>query len=124
MQTIETTCGTLTNLGNGIAHIIFNSELVSVEDVAIYGDQCLEFTKGKSIPFLVDLRQMKKTNREVRKRFASKHIAKSCKATALIVGSGFSKIAGNIFLMANKPPYPSKLFTDPKKAETWLLQFV
>lgn len=123
METIETACGLLTDLGDGTLQIIFNSELLSVEDVKKYSDQCFAFTDGKRVPVLSDLRQVTKTNKEVRGIFASEYITRCCKATAIIVSSGFSKVIGNIFLMANKPPYPAKLFTDPKKAKKWLKQF-
>ena len=43
------------------------------------------------------------------------------KASAFIINSKISQIVGNFFISLNPGKYPTKLFTDKKEAEDWLL---
>lgn len=51
---------------------------------------------------------------------ASKEYAQLRKATAIIAKSFATKLAGNFFIRFNKPPTPTRLFTDEAEAIKWL----
>lgn len=83
----------------------------------------LFFSKGKSYAMLIDMRGIKSVTTEARKYMAtvgSLHV----KAGALITGSSLNRTLGNIFLTIDKPPVPTKLFTDEQKARQWLQQYL
>ena len=59
-------------------------------------------------------------DRESRNYASGKEVSKITEAMALLIKSPVSKVLGNIFLGINKPPYPTKLFTDKEEAIKWL----
>jgi len=81
------------------------------------------FTKGKSYALLIDMKGIKSVTTEARKYMASVG-ALHVKAGALITGSQLNRTLGNIFLAIDKPPIPTKLFTDEQKARQWLQQYL
>jgi len=80
--------------------------------------------KGKRVPVLVDITEVKGADREARAYLASEEAAIVQCAAALIVGSPLSKIVGNFFLGLNKTKFPTRLFTSEKRAVRWLNTFV
>lgn len=123
-RTKKAICGQLTDLNNGTIEVVFNEVLISVQDAKQHCREATAFVDAQPKPFLVDLRQVKKTNSGVRKVFASEFAVESANACAVLTTSGLSKVIGNMFLRVNKPLIPTKLFTDRQKAEAWLQQFV
>ena len=121
---MNTPCAQLTHLDNGIIRAEFYAILDSAKDAKKHAEDCLVFTNGEKRPYLSDVRKVKKTTREARLVFASEVSAQACKAVALIIGSGISKIMGNIFMKFNKPLYPTKIFTNEEQAKKWLKQFL
>lgn len=83
----------------------------------------LFFSKGKSYALLIDMKGIKSVTPEARKYMASVG-ALMVKAGALITGSPLNRMIGNIFLAFDKPPVPTKLFTDEQKARQWLQQYL
>jgi len=74
-----------------------------------------------SIPFLADIRAIKKASKEVRDFLAKQGLTAYQAKNAILVNSGLSKIVGNIYLRFSKPITPSKLFVNENKAIDWLL---
>lgn len=58
--------------------------------------------------------------KDIRDYLASEEIVPICKASALLVGSGISKMVGNLFLTFSRPLFPTKIFTNEAKALEWL----
>jgi len=79
-------------------------------------------------PVLMLAKNVKGADKEARRLFKNTdpqhpgpyHITKVC---AMVVGSGISKMIGNMVIIINKPPFPAKLFSDEEKAITWLKEF-
>jgi hypothetical protein len=81
------------------------------------------FSEGKSYPLLVDMSGIKSTTREAREYLAT--IGSTlAKAAALITGSSFNRMLGNVFLTIDKPAVPTRLFTNEEKAKEWLKEFL
>jgi len=123
-KTFSTPCAAMEVLDNGILLAVFNPVLTDAEGVYEHNKIFHEFFEGKKIPFLSDVRAVKKVTKEVRNLLASENAAMTCKATAIYVESSLSRIMGNVFLVASKPLFPTKLFTDKEKAMDWLMQFI
>jgi len=80
--------------------------------------------KGRRVPVLVDITEVKGADREARAYLASEEVAVVQSAAALIVGSPISKLVGNFFIGLNKTTFPTRLFTDEKRAVKWLNTFI
>ena len=78
-----------------------------------------EMAAGKRHPMLLDIRVSAPMSRETRAIYndAQRELVI---AQAVVVGSTFSRINGNIFLRLMSPVHPMKLFTDPGAALAWL----
>lgn len=81
------------------------------------------FSKGKSSALLIDMRGIKSITKDARKYMASVG-ATLVTAGALITGSPLNRTIGNIFLTIDKPPVPTKLFTNEQKARQWLKHYL
>ncbi|MCH2045198.1 MAG: hypothetical protein MK212_13870 [Saprospiraceae bacterium] len=93
-----------------------------IEEMKEHIEQCRTIMgEYAPLPTLVDVRQIKGITKEVRDFVGQYEKTKNdIMYLALIVKSGFSKIAGNIFLSFTKPAYPTRLFTSEEDAEKWL----
>ena len=120
----------------------FESEFLTlwIEDGILYGrytknlDMTLEiakvcvesriyFAKGRSYPVIVDMKGISSSTRDAREYMAT--IGSTLvSAAALITGSAINRALGNVFLKIDKPPIPTKLFSNDKKAKAWIMQFV
>ncbi len=83
----------------------------------------INFSDQASYPCFVDMRNVKSASKQAREYLAGEG-AKYVKAGALLIGSALTKTIGNIFLSVNKPPVPTKLFTDETEAKEWLKQYL
>lgn len=108
---------------DGILHCTFTGKLHMDLTVA---KSCVEdrilFSKGISYPVLIDMRNLRSVTKEAREYMAGKG-AELITAGALLINSSLTRILGNIFLQINKPPRPSRLFSDKEEAKAWLKQF-
>ena len=72
---------------------------------------------------IFDVRKIKRFTKEARD-FFSHDPSPRTKAAAIIVGSGFSKLAANFMLGLNRPKFPMKAFNSEEKAEAFLLSLM
>lgn len=121
IEPFKTTFGEVTYFENGINKVVAVPELLTKEQMHTHFEIIKE-KLGDEAYGLVDVRGVKKVTKEFRDYAATEEAAAYTKAVALLVGSGFSRIAGNIYLSFNKPKNPTKLFTDEAKAIDWLLE--
>ncbi|AFC26361.1 STAS/SEC14 domain-containing protein [Saprospira grandis] len=105
----------------GIIRVVYDEVITNPDDVHAHIDQ-LRQTFGEGLWLLSDLRQMKKTNQEVRSALSSGKIV--AVGAAVIMGNGLSKIIGNLFLKFSKPKITTRIFTDEEKAIEWLKEQV
>ncbi len=72
----------------------------------------------------IDIRGIRKVTREARQLFASDHARSAYQVeivgAAIVVHSFVSKTIGNFFMQVNRPPHPTRLFTDDEAAATWI----
>ena len=83
----------------------------------------IRFSEGVSYPALIDASALKGGDKEARE-YLAKEGSELIKAGALLVNSIFTKTLVNVFMLINKPPVPTKMFTDEEKAKEWLKQFI
>ena len=58
---------------------------------------------------------------EARKYGSNPEVQINLSAQAVLVNSLATRIAGNFYIRFNKPPKPTKIFTNPEDAKSWLL---
>ncbi|MGP8217412.1 MAG: hypothetical protein ACLQQ4_17725 [Bacteroidia bacterium] len=109
---------------DGIMIVTFASNLVISLDIAkkMMEDR-VGFSNGITMPFLVDIRGLASIDTISRKYFTSEKALLYGSASALLVESEISKLAGKIYISVDKPRLPVKLFTDKKRAIKWLNKF-
>ena len=90
------------------------------ENVGIAAKIC----KGKKVPGLIDIREVKSISREARMHYTGDENAKAFNAVAMLVDSPVSRIIGNFFIGLNKAPFPCKLFSSESAAIDWLREFI
>ena len=107
-----------------ILHCAFADNLNLDLDIAKHCvAQRISFSQGIQQLCLIDMRTIRSTTKEARE-YMAKEGAQLVKAGALLIGSALTRTIGNIFLTINKPPVPSKLFTNEKDAKEWLMQYL
>lgn len=82
--------------------------------------QFLDMTQGRKVPTLVDLRAPASVTSAARGFFASEEGCSGTTRLALLTSSNVTALAGNLFMRVNRPPVPTKLFTDESQARAWL----
>lgn len=95
----------------------------SKEDVAEYLSHIRKAAAGKPRPFLVEISRVRSMSKEVREEYDRHNTAELITAMALVTGSSIGNMLGNILIGINTPKVPTKLFSDPGKAKTWLMQY-
>lgn len=83
----------------------------------------IKFSKGISYPVIIDMKGVRSANKQAREYLATEG-AKYVTAGALVVDSAVTRTLGNIFLTVNKPPLPTKLFTNEAEAKEWIKQYL
>lgn len=108
----------------GILYIKYLSADISLAELKAFVDDLLrEFAEAIPVRILSDISAQKTPSKEVRDYLARPEIVKNLKASAIVANSTLSKIAGNLFLMFNRPNSPTKIFSDVAAAEAWLRTF-
>lgn len=71
-------------------------------------------------PFIVNIKNVKESKKEVRDFLASQKAAEHIVCTAILINSMLTATIGNFYLRLSKPPVPTKLFTTEEDAVEWL----
>ncbi len=80
-----------------------------------------EVAGGIRTPVLADITGVTTgANREAREYYVAEESSQLKTGMAMLVSSPLQRMIGNIFFRMNRPPYPSKLFTDREAAFAWL----
>ena len=110
---------------HGIGHVTFLPDTtITLTAAREYIEAAARLCKGKSVPVLIDIRNVRSGDREARQYLASEEVARITKASAVLVSSPVTRILGNFFKGLNKPPYPVELFTSESDALEWLRRFL
>ena len=117
---ISTSSHKISLLDDGIVKVICITGDETIEKARELIETIKKITENKTSPLLVDMRQQKSISREARQFYSRKETMDTVTALALIVGSPISKVMANFYLGLNKPPYPTRLFTNEDEAIDWL----
>ena len=80
-------------------------------------------TKGTSYPVLADVINLKFVEDDAREYLSSDEACKFVTALAVVTDKPISNLFANVYLKWNRPPVPTKLFTNKEKAIRWLKLF-
>lgn len=97
---------------------------MGVEDARIDMKANLALTNSLKVPVMVDIRKLKYHSKEVRDFYASKEVAESIDAMAIVVESIATRMIGNFFIKINRPYFPTKMFDNQFLAEQWLKEIL
>lgn len=95
---------------------------LTLEKASFCVQKRIAFSEGIDRLCLIDMRGLKSVTKDAREYLADEG-SKCITAGALLIGSALTRTIGNIFLSLNKPPVPTKLFTDVQEAKEWLMRF-
>lgn len=119
-------CRTLYSRGwieDGIAYFTYTTEEITLRVAEQVVESRLKLFNGLTYPVVTDGRSVKSIDADAMKYLASSVSTQLVSAGALLVNNQFQKVAGNLFLLINKPAVPAKLFTSEAEALQWLQQF-
>jgi hypothetical protein len=108
---------------DGIIMSVFGNIHVDLQVARHAIEKRLELTKGEVYPALADMRAIKDMDREAREYFANEG-AKLLSARAIITGNVFTRTIAEVFMMINRPPIPTRLFSEYPEAKQWLQEYV
>ena len=79
---------------------------------------------GQRHPLLVDISRAQPLDAEVRHYYSGRVLVDGFTALALVVeASPFGTMMGNIYFRVARPGIPTRLFTEPSAARTWLSEY-
>jgi hypothetical protein len=110
---------------DGILHVTY---LPGVEETLADAEE--NFRAGTAAwgeqrrPVLVDAREVKFQNRDVRQYHSRPESMRRVSALALLVESPLSRIIANFFITLNKPATSTRVFTSEEEAHAWLKGFM
>lgn len=107
---------------DGVLKIRWAAGVVITEELAraALGETAV-LTKGKRVPILADIRQLKSMSREARKVFGD-DAGDVFTALALLASSPVTQMIANFFIGINRTRSPQRMFTNEGKAIAWLSQ--
>jgi hypothetical protein len=104
---------------DGIVFHVFGPVEVDLE-VAKHAIQTrIEFTGGKTLAAVADMRAIKGMTQEAREYFATEGL-RYLTARAIITGNVQTRTVAEVFVMINRPSIPTKIFSDYAEAKEWL----
>lgn len=96
----------------------------SVEDAKAHVAATGRVTGGKRAPILADIRGVRNAgSAEIREYYASEEGARYTAALGMVVESALTRIVANLYFRIDRPPYPSRMFTNEEQALAWLKGF-
>jgi hypothetical protein len=110
---------------DGILHVTY---LPGVEETLADAEE--NFRSGTAAwgehrrPVLVDAREVKSLNRDVRQYHSRPEAMRNVSALAMLVSSPLSSLIANFFITMTKVNVPTRIFTDETEARDWLKGFV
>lgn len=81
-------------------------------------------TEERKSPMLVDLRAPCSVELAARTVFASAEFGEVFSAVALLTTNTVTRLAANLLLKINRPPYPAHMFSEEAEARAWLSEFM
>jgi hypothetical protein len=97
---------------------------MNVSDARDIVDATNELGGGKKYPLLINAGNFSLVDTEVRYYASSPEANRFTIASAILVRNIAQKLMGNAYIKFNKPPTPTRLFTDEQEAVRWLLSYL
>jgi len=105
----------------GIIHSLVNPGAeVKIDDMKEIIDAGYALVGQKKAPVLVDMREIRSSDRESREYTAGPEGEKVTTALAFLIKSKVGELIGNFFINFNNPRFPTKIFTAEDEALDWL----
>lgn len=98
-------------------------EEITLEDVKHDFETASHLVNFRRTAVLADSRDHTSYTSEIRDFYASKEMAESIPAMAILISSLSTRIIGNFFIKIHKPHFPTRLFTNEADAAKWLKKF-
>jgi hypothetical protein len=80
----------------------------------------LMYCDGKTYPLFVDMRNIEKVDEDAMSYLSKGEAIKYISAGAFLIESKYHKMLATAFIWFNRPPLPTKFFTDETLAIRWL----
>lgn len=103
-----------------IEFFIQHNHTLQVEEAKSIVHATAQVGGGKKFPLLIRAGNYALVDTEVRKYAASPEANQYTVCSAILVSNLAQKLLGNAYIKFNKPPTPTKLFTDEQQAIQWL----
>jgi hypothetical protein len=110
-------------LEDGILVSLSKSTLRTVENLTNNAALVAKITGNKPAPLLIYLANSPVPDKAAR-QFSTEQLPKSYKAMAMVSEPGLSSLIMSILFKFQKPPIPTKSFTDATEARAWLKQYI
>ena len=109
---------------NRIIHVDFrDSDLHGLPQAQSITEAHNQLAKGTPCPVLADIQSVRVgADRQARKHYVSAEASQMKTAMAMLVQSPMQRMLGNIFFKINRPPYPTRLFSEEEEAVNWLME--
>ncbi|MBK9284195.1 MAG: hypothetical protein IPM51_07715 [Sphingobacteriaceae bacterium] len=109
---------------NGVLHIHFvGNYIITGKEAKAINDILGNLSENKEAPVLITAETLIQFDRTAREFSASPEGFRFTLAEALVVKNFAQKLIATFYISYDKPPKPSKVFTDETKAIDWLLNF-
>ena len=108
---------------DGIIMSVFGNVHVDLKVARHAIEKRMELTQGQVYPALADMRAIKDMDREAREYFATEGVWE-LSARAIITGNILTRTIAEVFMMINRPPIPTRLFSEYAEAKQWLKLYV
>ena len=121
-KSIETPVASLWIDEEKIIHIRFKAtDQHGLEEARIVVSAHNQLASGKSCAVLADIQEVTVgADRAARVHYVSEESSKYKLGMAMLVNSPMQRMIGNIFFKLNRPPYPTRLFSQQTDALQWL----
>jgi hypothetical protein len=121
-ERIETEIANIWMGDDGIVYIHFKpTDHHGIADAKLVVDAHNRLAAGQPCPVLADIQEVKLgANREARAHYVSEESSRYKSGMAMVVSSPMQRMLGNLFFRLNRPPYPTRLFTERDEARAWL----
>jgi hypothetical protein len=108
----------------GILHIKMKAGMhVGLQDTIEYYEAARQLTEGRKALVLIDGRAEYTISQEAKAFAHTREASRSRLAVAYVTSSTANKLMFNFYVMFQKPPVPTLLFSSEKKALEWLRSF-
>jgi hypothetical protein len=118
---IETSAAQICRCADSVIEVrIRDGAVVELPEIEEILAAQMELSDGPTV-VMVDARLVKSMTRQAQERTANTAADRDTRAVAILIESPVSRLLGNFFLKLARPAYPTRLFREPARARTWLL---